>query len=150
MACAGIPRIKFYGLRHAHLSLLLKIDVHPKVSSERAVRSTVAITLSGAFAGVAGGLYLFSKGNTHPDVLAIPQSIDALLMVLMGGVNSLAGPLVGGAVFTWLHDEISRFEYWRWILGLIIVAIVILFPKGISGSLRDHLGERLGFVRREE
>ena len=109
-----------------------------------------AFTLSGAFAGVAGGLYLSSKGNTHPDVLAIPQSIDALLMVLMGGVNSLAGPLVGGAVFTWLHDEISRFEYWRWILGLIIVAIVILFPKGISGSLRDLLGERLGFVRREE
>ena len=109
-----------------------------------------AFTLSGAFAGVAGGLYLFSKGNTHPDVLAIPQSIDALLMVLMGGVNSLAGPLVGGAVFTWLHDEISRFEYWRWILGLIIVGIVILFPKGISGSLRDHVGERFGFVRREE
>ncbi len=109
-----------------------------------------AFTLSGAFAGVAGGLYLFSKGNIQPDVLGIPQSIDALLMVLLGGVNSLAGPLVGGAVFTWLRDEISRFEYWRWILGLIIVAIVILFPKGISGSLRDHLGERLGFVRREE
>lgn len=109
-----------------------------------------AFTLSGAFAGVAGGLYLFSKGNIHPDVLSIPQSIDVLLMVLMGGVNSLAGPLVGGAVFTWLQDEISRLEYWRWILGLIIVAIVIVFPKGISGSMRDHLGERLGFVRREE
>jgi branched-chain amino acid transport system permease protein len=110
----------------------------------------LAFVVAGGFAGAAGGLYLFSKGNVFPNVVAIPQSIDALLMVLLGGVNALAGPIVGAGAITWLEHELpTHFEYWRWIFGLIVVLTVVLFPRGIAGSLRELVGERLGFVRRE-
>src|SRR5207237_8718831 len=51
------------------------------------VRATqwAAFALAGAFAGLAGGLYAFSKGSISPETLAIPRSVDALLMVLLGG-----------------------------------------------------------------
>ena len=58
--------------------------------------------LAGAFAGLAGGLFAFSKGSISPESLAIPRSVDALVMVLLGGLNALFGPLLGAAVFTWL------------------------------------------------
>jgi len=100
-----------------------------------------AFALAGMFAGLAGGLYAFSKGSVFPDEMAIPRSIDALLMVLLGGVETLAGPLVGATVFVVLEDQLSRLEYWRFILGLIIVAICVLMPQGIVGSVRA-LAER--------
>ncbi len=56
--------------------------------------------LAGAFAGLAGGLYAFSKGSISPETLAIPRSLDALVMVLLGGINALTGPLLGAAAFT--------------------------------------------------
>jgi branched-chain amino acid transport system permease protein len=57
-------------------------------------------------------------------------------MVLLGGINALTGPIVGAVTFTWLHDVIARStDYWRAALGLIILFLVLLFPRGISGSL---------------
>jgi branched-chain amino acid transport system permease protein len=66
--------------------------------------------------------------------LAIPRSIDALLIVLLGGVNALAGPLIGAAAFTWLQDVLPRnTEYWRSVFGTIILLLVLAFPMGIGG-----------------
>lgn len=93
--------------------------------------------LSGTAAGLAGGLYAFAKGSVFPTLLAVPQSVDALVMVLMGGIQTVAGPVVGAAVFRMLQTEVMRAtEYWRGILGLIIVALVLLFPQGIAGFAR--------------
>ena len=89
---------------------------------------------AGTFAGFAGGVYAFSKGSISPEVLAIPRSVDALVMVLLGGLNALFGPLVGAAAFTWLADALPRVtEYWRALLGALIVALVLLFPGGVGG-----------------
>lgn len=104
----------------------------------------LAFALSGALAGVAGGLYVYSKGSVFPDEMSIPRSFDALIMVLMGGVQTMAGPIVGGAFFTWLQDQISRLEYWRLVLGLLILALVLLFPQGIAGWLRQRFGHYVG------
>jgi branched-chain amino acid transport system permease protein len=96
-----------------------------------------AFALAGAFAGLAGGLYAFSKGSISPETLAIPRSVDALVMVLLGGLNALAGPLFGAAVFTWLSDALARAtEYWHALLGALILAIVIATPMGIGGALQ--------------
>jgi branched-chain amino acid transport system permease protein len=73
----------------------------------------MAFALAGVLAGLAGGLYAFSKGSVFPDELSIPRSVDALVMVLLGGVQTLSGPLFGAAAFTWLQDTISRIEFWR-------------------------------------
>jgi branched-chain amino acid transport system permease protein len=95
--------------------------------------------LAGAVAGVAGGLYAFFKGSVFPTYLSIPKSVDALLMVLLGGIQTISGPIVGAFVFIGLQEQLVRFtDHWRFILGLSIVLLVILFPKGIVGSLLDR------------
>ena len=61
-------------------------------------------------------------------------------MVLLGGLNALAGPLIGASAFTWLSDTLARAtEYWRAVLGAAILAIVIAFPAGIGGAAKRIL-----------
>jgi branched-chain amino acid transport system permease protein len=101
-----------------------------------AARRIQALTIAGGFAGLAGSLYAFSKGGIAPDALAIPRSVDALVMMLLGGQNALFGPLLGAAAFTWLTDALGRAtEYWRAGVGVVILLIVSVFPFGIGGAL---------------
>ncbi|NNJ77159.1 MAG: ABC transporter permease [Anderseniella sp.] len=108
-----------------------------------------AFIIAGMFAGIAGGVYVFSKGSIFPDEAAIPRSVDALVMVLLGGVQTLSGPVVGAGVFRLLEDEISRLDYWRAILGAIIIAIVVIAPEGIAGFIKK-IAVKAGFERNEE
>ncbi len=97
----------------------------------------VAFVIAGVFAGVAGALFAFSKGSISPETLHVSRSVDGLVMVLLGGIQTLAGPIVGAVSFTWLHDVIARnTEYWRAMLGGIILLLVLLFPDGIAGFAR--------------
>ncbi|MCW5626868.1 MAG: branched-chain amino acid ABC transporter permease, partial [Burkholderiales bacterium] len=100
-----------------------------------------AFPLAGAAAGLAGALYVFSKGSLAPDVMAISRSVDGLVMVLLGGLQTLTGPVVGAALFTWLQDEIiRRTDYWRLILGVAILAIVLAVPSGVVGGIARAAG----------
>ena len=93
------------------------------------------------FAGAAGALFAFSKGSISPESMAVGRSIDALVMVLLGGLHTLAGPVVGAVSFTWLQDAVARnTDYWRALLGGIILVLVLLFPDGIVGGLRKLAG----------
>ena len=93
-----------------------------------------AFVVAGLLAGLAGALFTFSKGGVAPEVLWVGKSVDGLVMVLLGGMQQLAGPLVGAAAFTWLHDSVARAtDYWRALLGGIMLVLVLLFPQGISG-----------------
>lgn len=94
--------------------------------------------LTGFFAGLAGSIYVFSKGSVFPDEMAIPRSFDFLLMVLMGGIEALTGPVIGAAAFIWLHDLVSRAHFWQLILGSIFIFLVVVFPRGIAGFLDDR------------
>jgi branched-chain amino acid transport system permease protein len=97
----------------------------------------LAFTIAGTFAGLAGGILAFLKGTIDPTWLAIPQSIEGLVMVLLGGVQTLAGPLVGAAVYHGLEIWFATLtRYWPLILGLIIVGLVLAFPHGIVGWLQ--------------
>jgi len=98
----------------------------------------VAFVIAGLFAGLAGALFAFSKGSISPESLHVGKSVDGLVMVLLGGVQTLAGPAVGAALFTWLHDTVARStEYWRAMLGGIILILVLLFPQGVAGFARQ-------------
>ncbi len=104
-----------------------------------------AFVVAGTFAGLAGALFAFSKGSISPESLHVARSIDGLVMVLLGGVQTLAGPLVGAFTFTWLHDTVGRnTEYWRAMLGAIILVLVLLFPEGIVGSVSRFVLARRG------
>jgi len=97
-----------------------------------------AFVLAGIFAGLGGALFAFSKGSISPDVIYIGRSVDGLVMVLLGGVNALTGPIVGAFTFTWLHDVIARTtDYWKASLGCIILFLVLVFPQGISGTINQ-------------
>ncbi|MBS0548111.1 MAG: ABC transporter permease [Proteobacteria bacterium] len=96
-----------------------------------------AFVLAGTCAGLAGAVFAFSKGSISPSVVSIGQSTDGLVMVLLGGVDTLVGPVVGAAVFTWLRDALAReTDFWRAGLGLVILLIVLLFPQGLVGGLK--------------
>ncbi len=100
----------------------------------------IAFTLAGTFAGLAGALFVFSKGSLSPDSLSIPRSMDGLVMVLLGGVQTLMGPVVGAAVFIGLQDWITRATtYWQAVLGATVILITVLFPQGIVGTVRALL-----------
>ena len=99
-----------------------------------------AFATAGMFAGLAGGIYVFSKGSIFPFEMSIPRSFDLLLSVLLGGIYSPSGPVVGSAAFIGLEDLISRLPFWRLILGCIFMVLVVAFPQGIAG----YFGARLG------
>lgn len=105
-----------------------------------------AFVVAALFAGLAGSLYAFSKGSLSPDSLGVGKSVDGLVMVLLGGVQTLAGPVVGAVSFTWLQDTVARStDYWRAMLGGIVLLLVLAFPQGIAGfvgQLSDRLIER--------
>jgi branched-chain amino acid transport system permease protein len=67
--------------------------------------------------------------------------VDALAMVLLGGVQTLTGPVWGAALFTWLEDSVSReFDYWRAAIGAVLLALVLAFPQGVAGFLKERFG----------
>jgi branched-chain amino acid transport system permease protein len=103
----------------------------------------MAFILAGGVAGLAGALFAFSKGSISPESMSVGKSVDGLVMVLLGGIQTLAGPVVGAFSFTWLHDVVARnTDYWRAMLGSVILILVLLFPQGIAGSVQ-LLWERL-------
>ena len=71
--------------------------------------------------------------------------IDSLVMVLLGGVQTLTGPVVGAAGYHLLRTELLRHfaEYWRLILGLIVVLLVVVFPTGIVGAVEAASGREI-------
>jgi branched-chain amino acid transport system permease protein len=102
-----------------------------------------AFVVAAVAAGGAGALYAFSKGSISPDSLAVGKSVDGLVMVLLGGVQTLTGPVVGAVTFTWLQDTVARStDYWRALLGGIVLLLVLAFPQGIAGFVGQLFDRR--------
>jgi branched-chain amino acid transport system permease protein len=95
-----------------------------------------AFVIAGTVAGIGGALFAYLKGSVFPDVLGIPLSVDALVMVLLGGVETVSGAIVGAIVYKalsiWL---VSQTDWSKLVLGGFIVVIVVAFPKGIVGTI---------------
>jgi branched-chain amino acid transport system permease protein len=119
----------------------------------------MAFIISAVFAGAGGGLYtLYKSGLTiHPNgTLYWILSGDFVIMTALGGVGSLAGPLLGAVVFEYIRLVLSGVvvpgigeigSLWRLLLGLTFVLVVALFPDGIYGGLRKlglAVAERFG------
>lgn len=97
----------------------------------------VAFSLSGGFTGLAGGLFVPLQTIAHPSLLDWTTSGELIVMVLLGGMGSLWGPMVGAALVVILEDMLSGISGWRIILGTVFVVIVIFAPEGIAGMLRS-------------
>jgi branched-chain amino acid transport system permease protein len=107
----------------------------------------VGFVIAGMVAAIAGAILAFAKGSISPETMSIGTSINGLVMVLLGGLQTLAGPIVGAAALTLLQDSVMReTEFWRAILGGIILLLVLVFPAGLVGTLAAivaRLGSRL-------
>ena len=122
-----------YGLRAARDSVLRARAIGVPVERLQ----WTGLVVAAGWAGLAGSLYAFSKGSIAPDVLGVARSVDALVMVLLGGVQSTLGPLLGAAVFTVLQDTLARStEFWRALLGGVILLLVLLAPQGLVGLVQ--------------
>ncbi|MFM9881303.1 MAG: ABC transporter permease [Burkholderiaceae bacterium] len=97
---------------------------------------------SAVLAGLAGGLFAAHKGAVFPSVASVATSVDALLVVLLGGVHHLWGAAVGSAVLTWASAELGRgFDYWRGALGVFVMVIMVLAPSGLLAGAQRLLGK---------
>jgi branched-chain amino acid transport system permease protein len=102
-----------------------------------------AFVIAGTVAGVAGALFAYLKGSVFPDDLGISLSVDALVMVLLGGVETVSGAVAGAIVYKALNIWlVSKTDLSKLVLGAVIVLIVVAFPKGIVGMLETIRNRR--------
>ncbi|MEP9376958.1 ABC transporter permease [Aquabacter sp. CN5-332] len=92
--------------------------------------------IAGLFAAVAGALFAFLKGSVFPDTLGIPLSVDALAMVLLGGVETVSGAVLGAIAYKLMAIFlVSETDQSKLVLGAVIVLLVVAFPQGLGGAL---------------
>jgi branched-chain amino acid transport system permease protein len=94
----------------------------------------IAFTLSCFFMGFAGALYALTNNFADPRGLHYSQSGDFVMMAVMGGMRTFWGPLLGAVVFVVLQDYLSSITInWMSFVGMLFVAVVLLFPRGLLG-----------------
>jgi branched-chain amino acid transport system permease protein len=97
----------------------------------------IAFTLSCLFMGLAGALYALVNNFADPKGLHYSQSGDFVMMAVMGGMRSFWGPLLGAAVFVILQDYLSSITInWMSFVGMLFIAVVLFFPRGLLGFLQ--------------
>jgi len=101
-----------------------------------------AFVIAGALAGVAGHMWAMHRGFVNPELASWHRSAEALLMILLGGIGSLHGAILGALAFVGL-GEVSQLLTERKLLveGLVVLAVVLVMPRGLAGI---RLPSRIG------
>ena len=100
-----------------------------------AAYKTMAFGLSAFYTGVAGGLFAFVVGYLSPDAFDVFLSVDFVVMIILGGLGSVPGSIVGAVVVTVLHDTLAGFQTYRpLIFGTILIACMLFMPGGIMSA----------------
>jgi branched-chain amino acid transport system permease protein len=111
-----------------------------------------AFTLAGALAGLAGYLWGAQTGFVNPELMGFHLSAHAMMMVILGGMGNFAGAILGAFAFEyllhWFKDlptigNVRFGKHWQLWIGLFIVAVVVLAPRGLLGLVE-------GITRRKE
>lgn len=103
----------------------------------------LAFVASGLFAGAAGALYALFNDFVSPTTVALPQSVEGLLMAIAGGIGTLFGAIAGAALLIGLELAVSAYtERWQTVLGLTAIVLMIFAPEGLVGKARTLLGRR--------
>jgi branched-chain amino acid transport system permease protein len=103
-----------------------------------------AFTLAGALAGLAGFLWGAQSGYVNPELMGFHMSAHVIMMIILGGMGNFAGAIVGAFSFDYLLHLFKDLpalggfhlgKHWQLWMGLFIVALVVLAPRGILGLL---------------
>ena len=93
-----------------------------------------AFATAGLLAGVAGHMYAMKEGFVNPELVGWHRSAEALLMILLGGLSSLSGPIIGALAYTAIGEWAQLLTERKLLVeGLIILVVVLSLPNGLSG-----------------
>ena len=97
----------------------------------------IAFVIAGAFGGLAGVLWAHLNGIVSPSDVLLPASVDALLMVVLGGPGTLVGGLIGATVVVFLREYLATLvPWWQYVLGGVYVLTILYLPSGIMGLFK--------------
>ncbi|AOO84023.1 branched-chain amino acid ABC transporter permease [Bosea vaviloviae] len=109
-----------------------------------AAKKLAAFVAAAVYAAIAGGLLACMNGLITPDAASFMHSVEFVAMVIIGGLGSVLGAVVGAAFLIVLPQALTSLqEYEQAVLGLLIMVFMIVLPTGIVPSLRNWLAERL-------
>jgi len=113
----------------------------------RGVNTTVAksavFTVAGFITGIVGGLWGYQNSYLSPGIAFVEaRTVDAVMMTILGGLGTVAGPVIGGAVLFWLRDVVwaNFLDYHLLVQGVLLIIVVLYVPEGIVGKLRRRSG----------
>jgi branched-chain amino acid transport system permease protein len=94
----------------------------------------IAFIIAGAFGGLAGVLWAHTNGLVSPETVVLTTSVDALLMVVLGGAGTLIGGAIGSAIVFGLREYLSTLvPWWQYVLGGVYVLTILYLPTGLMG-----------------
>jgi len=102
----------------------------------------IAFIIAGGFGGLAGVLWAFLNGLVSPEDVILTTSVDALLMVVLGGPGTLVGAAIGAGVVVFLREYLSTVvPWWQYVLGGVYVLTILYLPGGLMG-IPERIRER--------
>jgi len=97
----------------------------------------LAFIIAGGFGGLAGVLWAHANGHVSPEDVVLTTSVDALLMVVLGGPGTLVGGAIGAAVVLFLREYLSTLvAWWQYVLGAVYILTILYLPDGLMGMAR--------------
>ena len=103
----------------------------------------IAFIIAGAFGGVGGVLWVHTNGHVSPETVVLTTSVDALLMVVLGGTGTLVGATIGTAIVFGLREYLSTLvPWWQYALGGVYVLTILYLPMGLMG-IPSRIRQRL-------
>lgn len=94
----------------------------------------IAFIIAGGFGGLAGVLWAHTNGHVSPETVVLTTSVDALLMVVLGGAGTLVGGIIGAGIVFALREYLSTLvPWWQYVLGGVYVLTILYLPMGLMG-----------------
>jgi branched-chain amino acid transport system permease protein len=104
-----------------------------------------AFVISAVYGGIGGTILAVTTGLADPELAYWTHSGNLVFMAVLGGSGSFAGPAIGALVFVVLQDFVmSITQYWRFVMGSVLVLLVVFMPQGLSGAIELLASKRSG------
>ena len=144
LAIVLVSRISRSLIGRTFLAIRISDDLAQSLGINLMRNKVLAFVLSTVYAGLAGGLYAGVVRFIGPAEADVVHTFDIITYLLVGGIGTLMGPLVGTMAITWLTQAVQSFEEYRMIVfGPMLVLLVIFMPKGVVGTFLTWRGRRL-------
>ena len=144
LAIVLVSRIANSLVGRTFLAIRISDDLAQSLGINLMRNKVLAFVLSTVYAGLAGGLYAGVVRFIGPAEADVVHTFDIITYLLVGGIGTLMGPLVGTMAITWLTQAVQSFEEYRMIVfGPMLVLLVIFMPKGVVGTFLTWRGRRL-------